>query len=399
MKIRAIICYDGSCGICRRGVRFLKCNLNRRHFNFRPMQDPAIQLKLGMQIDPSMTEMKVITSEGSIIGGPEAVRYLMRRIWWLRWIAPLSETRRLKVVCDRAYLKFAANRYAHSCRLQTTQTTLLTVAAPALLASLPLWLSYAKLPAWVFMWVLALAVFLVLKMLTYNQGRVPMGRRDTAAYLLLWPGLDPGAFMERAPLARTEGCKPWGIAVVKLALGLSCLFWWSRFLHGTVWSVPLALFGTMLTLHFGAFELIAFAWRRAGREVLPIMNRPLLATGLLDFWSRRWNLAFRDMAHVLVFRPVRKRWGSTLGLVAVFLASGLLHDLMISLPARGGYGLPTLYFLIQGAACMLERRLKTSALQQCMLAYVFLLGPLPLLLHQPFLNNVVLPMMSFMATR
>ena len=363
------------------------------------MQDPIIQRNLGMQIDPSMTEMKVITSEGTIIGGASVVRFLMRRIWWLRWMAALSQTRLLEPLCDRAYLTFAANRYEHSCRLERTEMRLLTVAVPALLTSVPLWLSYTKLPPWAFMWVLAFVVFLFLKMLTYKQGCVQMKRGDTVAYLFFWPGLNPCAFMARTPLAPIEGLRPWGLAVIKLALGLSCLFWWSRLLHQTIWSVPLALFGVMLTLHFGAFELIAFGWRRAGRQVLPIMNRPLRATGLLDFWSRRWNLAFRDMAHLLVFKPVHKRWGSTLGLVAVFLVSGLLHDLMISLPARGGYGLPTLYFLIQGVGCLLERRLQPTALRQRMLAYLFLLGPLPLLLHQPFLNNVVLPMMSFMATR
>jgi predicted DCC family thiol-disulfide oxidoreductase YuxK len=399
MKNKAIVCYDGSCGICRRGVRFLKFNLNRREFCFQPMQDPAIQLMLGMQTDPSMTEMKVIASDGSIIGGPAAVRFLMCRIWWLRWLAPLSETRLLKPVCDRAYLTFAANRYDHSCRLDRTEATLLTVAVPTLLALVPLWLSYTKLPGWVFMWIFAFAVFLFLKMLTYKKAGVPMGRRDAFAYLFLWPGLAPRAFMARAPLAHTEGAKAWGVAFLKFMLGLSCLFFGAQFLYQTVWCVPLAIFGTMLTLHFGAFELIAFGWRRTGRQVRPIMNRPLLAAGLLEFWSRRWNLAFRDMAHLLVFKPVHKRWGSTLGLVAVFLVSGLLHDLMISLPARGGYGLPTLYFLIQGVGCLLERRLQPTALRQRMLAYLFLLGPLPLLLHQPFLNNVVLPMMSFMATR
>jgi alginate O-acetyltransferase complex protein AlgI len=63
------------------------------------------------------------------------------------------------------------------------------------------------------------------------------------------------------------------------------------------------------------------------------------------------------MMQRLVGRPVQKRFGEGAGLMAVFVGSGLLHELAIPLPARPGFGLPTLYFTLHGLLTLLERKL------------------------------------------
>ena len=160
----------------------------------------------------------------------------------------------------------------------------------------------------------------------------------------------------------------------------------------------LGMIATVLFLHFGLFDFLAIAWRARGMAVEPIMNHPLRAVSLADFWSR-WNRGFRDFAFRLVFRPVHRRLGIVAATLATFLFSGLIHDLVISLPARGGFGRPTLYFLIQGIGILFEkspagRRAHPRVIRAIM--YTLLILPLPLLFHAPFIHRVFVPFILFL---
>ena len=81
----------------------------------------------------------------------------------------------------------------------------------------------------------------------------------------------------------------------------------------------------------------------------------------------------------------------------MFLLSGLVHETVISLPARGGWGGPTLYFVLQGLGAAFER----SATGVCLglgrggrgrlWTLLVAAGALPLLFHTPFARNVIVP--------
>lgn len=82
----------------------------------------------------------------------------------------------------------------------------------------------------------------------------------------------------------------------------------------------------------------------------------------------------------------------------VFVVSGLIHDFVISLPAGAGYGLPTAYFVVQGAGVALERsrvgkRLNLRRGRGWLFMALLTAGPAFWLFHPPFLRNVVLPFM------
>ncbi len=263
-------------------------------------------------------------------------------------------------------------------------------------------LSPAQWPRWALMWLLAAAIYGGWKWVTWR--RMPIRGAEAwkqAAYLFLWPGLDAAAFLGgRSPGKPLVG--EWLLAAAKLAAGMALLWVVAprippehRLLTGWV-----GMIGIVMFLHFGSMHLLSCLWRTAGVDARPLMDWPMAATSVSDFWGRRWNTAFRDIAHSFFFRPVVRRVGGVWALWASFLFSGLVHDLVISVSAGGGYGWPTLYFLGQGAAVLLERSRPGKALglgrgwRGWLLTATVILGPAYWLFHPPFIHNVIVPFLE-----
>ena len=160
------------------------------------------------------------------------------------------------------------------------------------------------------------------------------------------------------------------------------------------------MIGLVFMLHFGSLHLLALAWRSHGVAAEPIMRAPAASTSLSAFWSERWNRGFNQLAHDLIFRPTFRHIGVVWSMLLVFLASGLIHDLVISVPAGALFGLPTAYFLLQGVGVLVERsRLGRRAGLNCGAAgwvfmFVFTAGPAYWLFHEPFIINVMNPFLE-----
>jgi len=81
-----------------------------------------------------------------------------------------------------------------------------------------------------------------------------------------------------------------------------------------------------------------------------------------------------------------------------------MHALVISLPARAGCGLPTLYFLVQCLAVLFERcklgwkiALGQALRGRCFM-FLITAGPVFWLFHPPFVKNVILPLLETINT-
>jgi Membrane bound O-acyl transferase family len=264
-------------------------------------------------------------------------------------------------------------------------------------------LSPQLLPGWASMLVNCAAIFLALKHWTWLAARHATRDatwRDRILFYLLWPGFDADAFLIGSKNANPRpALHEWFAAIAKTTLA-GIFLWLLLPVIGNANAMVLGIAGMLggvLLIHCGLFHVVALAWQSAGRPVTPIMNRPLAATSLVDFWSRRWNLAFRDAVALVLFRPLARRFTAGVATMLTFFASGLWHEAVISFPARGGYGLPTLYFLIQGASVCLQRRYlrATTApfstwVGRVTTALVVAL-PLPLLFPHTFAVNVLIP--------
>ena len=291
-----------------------------------------------------------------------------------------------------------------------------------------------QVPAWAFMWLLALAIFAACKWMTWRRAladaRCQREESDfgihgasvcypkpavarSLGYLLAWVGMDGRAFLLSARPRSKPNTQEWLFAGIKTVFGAALVWAIVRLVPSTA---PLlrgwiGLTGMVFLLHFGLFHLLALVWQRAGVDAQPIMRAPVLAASVAEFWGRRWNLAFHQLAHELVFRPLRRKFGLPVVTLAVFLLSGLVHEAVISIPARGGYGGPTLYFLLQALAVLWERY---GTCQKSMHMHKGLApaigsgfgwqgrlwtlactaGPLGLLFHPPFVTRVILPFLQ-----
>lgn len=123
------------------------------------------------------------------------------------------------------------------------------------------------------------------------------------------------------------------------------------------------------------------------------MNAPIRSTSLAEFWGRRWNGAFNDLVLDLFFRRLARRFGPPIATLGSFFFSGPLHELVISLPAAGGYGLPTGYFLWQGAGVIAQRKWRRGFLGWTVTMAIVVV-PAFWLFHPLFVRRVIIPFMQ-----
>lgn len=259
---------------------------------------------------------------------------------------------------------------------------------------------------WQIMWGLAVLIFFACKVITWAEAGSPITWR-ALGYVVAWPGLDARTFILN-PWEEDKPVEPptereVSFALAKMFVGLVIYFDWASwvpadrpYLVGWV-----GMIGIVMTLHFGLFHMLSCMWRFLGVNAEPLMNWPIMSSNLGDFWGKRWNTAFRNLTHRFLFRPILRNVGGqhiSLAIVGSFLFSGLVHDLVISLPSGGGFGGPTIYFIVQGIGILLEWRLRKQGRLKSwrgrLYAFVFLIGPLTFLFHVPFVENIVVPFMK-----
>lgn len=402
--IQGWIFFDADCPSCVRSLRIASPFLKLLRVESLPLQTPDTATRLGVTPDALRTRIHLLTADGRTFAGADALLELIARWRWTRPLARALQQPVLLPLLRRGYDWLAANRTCLGGRCELPPRRRFLNWLPLLvLPTMTLGLADV-LPGWLFMWTMAFAIYAGCKWLTYRAavaGGMKFTLKRTIAYLFGWVGMEPAAFATN----RTRGQKPprseWPLASAKTAIGVALVWMGVRFVPETL---PLAagwigMVGIILTLHFGVFHLLALAWQRAGVPVQPLMRAPLQATSLSDFWGARWNTGFHTLAHQFAFRPLLRHLGARASLLVVFLISGAVHELVITIPARGGYGLPTIYFALQGLGLLLERSaigkklgLATGVRGRAFAIFVAA-GPAFWLFPPAFVHHIILPML------
>jgi len=395
----------------RRARRF-QALLERHGFVLVPLQSTAVRAALRVPESELLAEMRVITSDGRVFGGADALVFLSHVV-----CKPLYELTRIpgvKPLLRIGYRFIARNRDCggNACTVNRGDKIAVTpksfrVGNPVDWLPLPILVLAAavigrQFPAWLYMWAIAFALFAGCKWLCFRKAtRVQVGVGRKIGFLFGWIGMDAADFFATHEASKRP--QPGELAFAGLKLFVGTVLMWTV-VRLALPTYPLVagwagMIGLIFILHFGLFHLLSVGWRAAGVNAPPLMSAPLLSRSLGEFWGRRWNTAFNQLTTKFLFHPLRRAVGVRTATMLVFLASGAVHDLVISVPARGGYGLPTLYFLLQGAGVLFEH---TNIARRCGLnrgirGWLFTLivtaGPAFWLFHPAFIHNVILPML------
>ncbi len=92
----------------------------------------------------------------------------------------------------------------------------------------------------------------------------------------------------------------------------------------------------------------------SGHGAHEMFRAPAAASSPRDFWSRRWNLVFKNAAQRLIFQPLGGARRPARAVAVVFLWSALVHEYLVIAALGATRGHMSLFFALHGAATLAE---------------------------------------------
>lgn len=112
---RGWVFFDGECALCRSLARRFRPPLERRGFGLAPLQDPRVGALLGIPPNLLLQEMRVLTSDGQVFGGAQAIVFLAGNIWWAWPLHAASRLPGMRPLLRAFYAWVADHRHCSSC--------------------------------------------------------------------------------------------------------------------------------------------------------------------------------------------------------------------------------------------------------------------------------------------
>jgi predicted DCC family thiol-disulfide oxidoreductase YuxK len=107
--------YDGECELCQSLARRFRFMLQKRGFGLAPLQDPRVAVLLGLAPSQLLQEMRVLTGEGQVLGGAQAVTFLAGKIWWAWPLHAATKLPGMQPLLRAVYRWVADHRHCSSC--------------------------------------------------------------------------------------------------------------------------------------------------------------------------------------------------------------------------------------------------------------------------------------------
>lgn len=165
----------------------------------------------------------------------------------------------------------------------------------------------------------------------------------------------------------------WGLASKVIIISF-LLYLYGKNYHNSLSQLPfLAIFTVhiYLEVEFVLFSIGTLLSKLLGCEIEPVFNEPYLATSLQDFWSRRWNRMVPSVLRPTILIPVQQYTARLIGpnlafyagVLATFLVSGLMHELIYFYFIRKSPTWEvTCFFVLHGVVTSLEIWVKSMRL-------------------------------------
>lgn len=211
---------------------------------------------------------------------------------------------------------------------------------------------------------LVAAAAVLCKVAALGRARRPLRGLRAAGHVLVWPGLDPArAFVRDAGARRGAGARraAAGALEVVLAFGVAAAAAASGVLDAGAYPAAWARAASLLPLLDGAFRATSGLVEACGGRVEPLSRAPWAASGLADFWGRRWNLLVARTLAADVYGPVRARVGAGPAVVGTFLVSGVFHEVLFTLPTGAAPGAHTAFFVAHAVVLLAIERTPLGA--------------------------------------
>jgi predicted DCC family thiol-disulfide oxidoreductase YuxK len=108
--VRGWILFDRDCGICTSLARRFRRTFEERGFGLAALQDPRVAALLALPPELLLREMRVVTNDGLIYGGADAIVYLARKVWWAWPLFAAAQIPGVPRILDAGYRWFADHR-------------------------------------------------------------------------------------------------------------------------------------------------------------------------------------------------------------------------------------------------------------------------------------------------